>query len=77
MAEEKTSDKKSHAKHAKRAVYARGRHKDAVYVLGMIGAFVYYIHFHSGTLWLVILAVLKAIIWPALLVYHFFILLQL
>jgi hypothetical protein len=73
MAEEKTDSKK---RHGKRAMQARNGHKNAVYMLGMIGASVYYIHFHSGTFWLVILAVLKAIIWPALLVYHFFILLQ-
>lgn len=37
---------------------------------GFIGALVYFIHFHSGTLWLVILAFVKAILWPAVLVYH-------
>lgn len=73
MAEEKTDSKK---RHGKRIAHTKSGHKNAVYMLGMIGAFVYYIHFHSGTFWLVILAVLKAIIWPALLVYHFFILLQ-
>ncbi|MFI5270437.1 MAG: hypothetical protein ACHQT9_00130 [Candidatus Saccharimonadales bacterium] len=41
-----------------------------MYGLGLIGAFVYYIHVHSGTFWLVILAVLKAVVWPALVVYH-------
>jgi len=41
-----------------------------VWFLGFIGALVYYIHFHSGTFWLVVLAVLKAIVWPAFVVYH-------
>jgi hypothetical protein len=38
--------------------------------LGFIGALVYYIHTHSGTFWLVILACMKAIVWPAFVVYH-------
>lgn len=37
---------------------------------GFIGALVYYLHTHSGTVWLVIVAVLKSIFWPAFLVYH-------
>ncbi len=42
----------------------------AVWFIGFIGAFVYYIHFHSGTFWLVVLAFLKALVWPAFVVYH-------
>ena len=38
--------------------------------LGFIGALVYYLHFHSGTFWLAVLAILKAAVWPAFLVYH-------
>lgn len=38
--------------------------------LGFIGALVYYLHFHSGNLELVVLAILKALVWPAILVYH-------
>ena len=41
-----------------------------IWFLGFIGALVYYLHVHSGTFWLVILAFLKAIFWPAFLVYH-------
>jgi len=41
-----------------------------IWFLGFIGALLYYLHVHSGTFWLVILAILKAIIWPAFLVYH-------
>lgn len=43
---------------------------EAVYGLGLIGALIYYLHFHSGTLWLVILAVVKSLLWPAFLVYQ-------
>ena len=38
--------------------------------LGFIGALVYYLHVHSGTFWLVIVALFKAAFWPAFLVYH-------
>jgi hypothetical protein len=41
-----------------------------IWFLGFIGALVYYLHFHSGTFWLVVLAFLKAIVWPAFVVYH-------
>ncbi len=43
-----------------------------LWFLGFIGSLVYYLHFHSGTFWLVVLAILKAIVWPAFLVYHLF-----
>jgi hypothetical protein len=41
-----------------------------LWFLGFIGALVYYIHTHSGTFWLVVLAFMKAIVWPAFVVYH-------
>lgn len=41
-----------------------------IWFLGFLGAFVYYIHTHSGTFWLVLVAFMKAVVWPALLVYH-------
>jgi hypothetical protein len=41
-----------------------------LWFLGFIGALVYYIHYHSGTVWLVILAFLKSLVWPAYVVYH-------
>jgi len=47
-----------------------------VWFLGFIGALVYYLHVHSGTFWLVILAILKAIVWPAFLVYHLLVFLK-
>ena len=39
-----------------------------VYFLGLIGAMVYYIG-HADGFWGVILAILKSLVWPALLVY--------
>jgi len=41
-----------------------------LWFLGFIGALVYYIHFHSGTFGLVVLAIVKSILWPAFVVYH-------
>lgn len=41
---------------------------DAVYGLGLIGALVYYIQQADG-FWITILAILKAIVWPAFAVY--------
>lgn len=39
------------------------------YFLGMIGAAVYYLHTTTG-FWPSIVALLKAVVWPAFLVYH-------
>lgn len=41
----------------------------AVYGLGLIGAMVYYIG-HAGGFWMGVLGFLKALVWPAFLVYH-------
>ncbi len=41
----------------------------AVYGLGFIGAAVYYIQ-HATTFWLGVLGIIKAIFWPALLIYR-------
>jgi hypothetical protein len=42
---------------------------DAVYGLGLIGALVYYIQQADG-FWSGVLGILKALVWPAFLVYH-------
>ena len=44
------------------------------WLLGFIGALVYYLHTHSGSLWLVIVAVAKAFVWPAFLVFKLLVL---
>ncbi len=41
----------------------------AVYGLGMIGAAVYFIG-HAATFWMGVLGFLKALVWPAFLVYY-------
>lgn len=41
-----------------------------IWFLGFVGALVYYLHVHSGTFWLVVVAIFKAVFWPAFLVYH-------
>lgn len=43
----------------------------AVYGLGLIGAAVFFIS-HADTFWLGVLGFLKAIVWPAFLVYQAF-----
>ncbi len=43
-----------------------------IWFFGFIGSLLYNLHVHSGTFWLVILALLKAVVWPAFLVYHLF-----
>ncbi len=44
---------------------------DAVYGLGLIGAAIYYISISTG-FWSGLLGLLKAIVWPAFLVYEAF-----
>jgi hypothetical protein len=41
-----------------------------LWFLGFIGTLVYFLHFHSGTLDLVGLAVIKALFWPAYVTYY-------
>ena len=43
----------------------------AVYGLGLIGAAIYFIG-HAATFWLGVLGFLKALVWPAILVYKAF-----
>lgn len=42
---------------------------EAVYGLGMIGAWVYYLT-HAATFWMGVLGIFKGIFWPAVLVYE-------
>jgi hypothetical protein len=51
-----------------KVIYRAGA-SEAVYGLGLIGALVYYIQ-HATTLVMGLLGVLKAVVWPALLVYR-------
>jgi len=41
-----------------------------IWFLGFVGALCYYLHTHSGTFWLVLVALMKALLWPAFVVYH-------
>ena len=49
-------------------VHERGP-AEAVYGLGLVGALIYYIS-HATSFWIGLLGVLKAILWPAFLVYE-------
>jgi fatty acid desaturase len=42
---------------------------NAVYGLGFVGALVYYFG-HANSFWLLVLGFLKAVVWPAFVVYH-------
>ena len=46
----------------------RGGGPGAFYGLGFVGALIYFLQ-HATTFWTGILAILKAIVWPALLIY--------
>lgn len=48
----------------------RGGGAGGVWFLGSIGTLVYFLHVHSGTFVLVLLAVIKALFWPAFLIYY-------
>jgi hypothetical protein len=50
-------------------VIRRNNSSNAVYGLGFIGAAVYYISIATG-FWIGVLGFLKAIVWPAFLVYE-------
>lgn len=54
-----------------RKMQGSGSAGDAVYGLGMIGTAVWYIS-SATTLWMGVLGFLKALIWPAFLVYEAF-----
>lgn len=47
----------------------RGGNGGGAYFLGMIGAAVYYLHTSVG-FWSSMAGLLKALVWPAFLVYH-------
>jgi hypothetical protein len=53
----------------KTKVIRQGGASEAVYGLGLIGAAVYFIG-HATTFWLGVLGFLKAIVWPALVVFE-------
>lgn len=42
----------------------------AVYGLGFIGAAIFYLQ-HAATFWMGVVGVLKALVWPAFLIYKF------
>jgi hypothetical protein len=46
----------------------RGRSGNLAYILALIGAMVYFIQ-HAHGFWPVVLAILKAFVWPVFLVY--------
>jgi hypothetical protein len=65
MSDEKDS---SVHEHKNRNVVHNGGAGGAVYGIGLIGAAIYFIQ-HAASFWMGVLGILKAIVWPAMLVY--------
>ena len=66
MAKEKsTSEDECCQTHKRRGV---GGASGGVYGLAFIGALIYFIQ-HADTFWMGVLGILKAIVWPAILIY--------
>ena len=53
----------------KQKVIYRGGSSEAVYGLGLIGAWIYYLT-QATSVWTGVLGILKGIFWPAILVYR-------
>jgi hypothetical protein len=64
-----TESNPNEKEHQKQKSIRQGGASEAVYGLGFIGACVYFIG-HTATFWLGVLGFLKAIVWPAILVYE-------
>ncbi len=63
------STEPDHVVHERTKYVRRGGASEAVYGLGFIGAAVYFIG-HAATFWLGVLGFLKALVWPALLIFE-------
>jgi len=68
MTTEQPEDNQKYEWH-KHKYHRRGTYGNAVYGLGMIGAWIYFIS-TATTFWLGVLGFLKGIVWPAFLVYE-------
>ena len=69
--EEKTCDcEKRHWRH-----HARNGMGGSIYGLGFVGASIYYIQ-HATTFWLGVYGVIKAMVWPAIIIYKVLVLLK-
>jgi hypothetical protein len=64
-----TETKTTEQGHQKPKVIRQGGASEAVYGLGLIGAWIYYFT-HAATFWLGVLGFFKGIVWPAMLVYE-------
>lgn len=48
----------------------KGGGAGGIWLMGFVGMLVYYLHFHSGSIVLVLIAIFKSLFWPAYLVYY-------
>lgn len=75
MPREKKEEKTAECCHPHRRHYPGGDTGGAIYFFSIIGAAVYNIQ-HVNGFWPIVLAILKAIVWPAFLMHKVFGLLQ-
>lgn len=54
----------------KKKYVSGGASAGSIWFLGFVGTLVYFLHFHSGTITLVLIAVVKALFWPAYITYY-------
>lgn len=59
-----------HKKYWKKTKVVNKGGAGGLWFTGAIGTLIYFLHFHSGTFGLVILAIIKAIFWPGFLTYY-------
>jgi hypothetical protein len=72
MAQDSDKNERKHSMHrAKHGCYPGAGGCGAVYGLGFIGALIYFLS-HASGFWIGVLGILKAIVWPAYLVYEAF-----
>lgn len=48
----------------------KGGGAGGIWLMGFVGTLVYFLHFHSGNVTLVLIAIFKALFWPAYLTYY-------
>lgn len=70
-------DVKAHWHKGKSQMVIKKGGSNTVWFLGFVGSLFYCLHIHSGTVWLVVLAILKSLVWPAILVYNVYMYLHL
>lgn len=64
------SKEETKSNNSKKKVVTKNGGAGGLWFVGFIGALAYFLHYHSGSLWLVLVAIFKAIFWIGFLVYY-------